>query len=213
MCAGVTIYGALKRCQPELKPAGTVGIVGCGGGLGHLGLQMASKMGYHVVGLDNTDAALALSTELHLGSRVHIFDTRKMDAQQVVDQMSQQQQQRGDDDKPNIMGLDAVIILPEAQPAFDYGMKLLRDHGKCVVVSFPEKGFHMSARDLVFRGITIVGSLVGSNKLLREMLDFAAVHHVRAKVKTFPLAKLNELVEAYHRGEGGKLVVDLSLKE
>lgn len=216
MCAGVTIYGALKRCQPELKPGGAVGIVGCGGGLGHLGLQMASKMGYRVVGIDNTDAALALSTELDLGSRVHIFDTRKMDAQQVVDQVSQQQRgddNNDDDDKPKTVGLDALIILPEAQPAFDYGMKLLRNHGKCVVVSFPEKGFHMSARDLVFRGITIVGSLVGSNKLLREMLEFASVHDVKAKVKTFPLAKLNELVEAYHRGEGGKLVVDLSLKE
>lgn len=197
MCAGVTIYGALQRCQPELAPGGRVGIVGCGGGLGHLGLQFASKMGYRVVGIDNTDASLALARALDLGAGVEIFDARRMEAHQVVQQV----------------GLDAVIVLPEAQPAFDYGMKLLRNHGKCVVVSFPEKGFHLSARDLVFRDITVVGSLVGSNKLLREMLGFAAVHAIKAKVKTFSLAQLNELVEAYHRGDGGKLVVDLSLKE
>lgn len=201
MCAGVTIYGALKRCQPELGPGGTVGIVGCGGGLGHLGLQMAARMGYRVVGVDNTDAALALARHLDLGpARVHLFDTRTTDARQVVDLVAG-------------VGLDAVIVLPEAQAAFDYGMQLLRDHGKCVVVSFPERGFHLSARDLVFRGITVVGSLVGSNKVLREMLAFAAAHGVRAKVKTFPLARLNELVEAYHRGDGGKLVVDMSLKQ
>lgn len=210
MCAGVTIYGALKRCQPELAPGGSVGIVGCGGGLGHLGLQFASKMGYRVVGIDNTDAALALSKELDVGSGVDVFDARQIDAQKVVEQVSQRDDGQG---KAKIVGLDAVIILPEAQPAFDYGMKLLRNHGKCVVVSFPEKGFHLSARDLVFRDITLVGSLVGSNQLLREMLGFAAVHDIKAKVKTFPLAQLNELVEAYHRGDGGKLVVDLSLKE
>lgn len=214
MCAGVTIYGALRRCQPELGPRGSVGIVGCGGGLGHLGLQFASKMGYRVVGIDNTDAALALSRSLDLGAgaaQVDVFDAREVDAQQVVEKVSQGSQ--GDPDKPKIVGLDAVIILPEAQAAFDYGMKLLRNHGKCVVVSFPENGFHISARDLVFRDISVVGCLIGSNKLLREMLGFAAVHDVKAKVKTFPLARLNDLVEAYHRGEGGKLVVDLSLKE
>lgn len=215
MCAGVTIYGALKRCQPELGPGGTVGIIGCGGGLGHLGLQFASKMGYQVVGIDNTDVALALSREFDQGvpgsSTVDIFDARQVGADQVVEQVGQRRADKEGTSK--IVGLDAVIILPEAQPAFDYGMKLLRNHGKCVVVSFPEKGFHMSARDLVFRDITIVGSLIGSNKMLREMLGFAAVHDIKAKVKAFPLAQLNDLVAAYHRGEGGKLVVDLSLKE
>lgn len=194
-----------------------MGIIGCGGGLGHLGLQFASKMGYRVVGIDNTDAALGLSKELDLdlGGNVDIFDARTTTAQQAVEQFTSKKKKKNDDDSDNkatIVGLDAVIILPEAQPAFDYGMQLLRNHGKCVVVSFPEKGFHLSARDLVFRDISVVGSLVGSNKMLRDMLDFAAKHDIKAKVKTFPLAKLNELVEAYHRGEGGKLVVDLSLK-
>jgi D-arabinose 1-dehydrogenase-like Zn-dependent alcohol dehydrogenase len=54
----VTIYKALKRCN--LKPGETVGIIGCGGGLGtsplitansgHLGIQFAKRMGYKVVG-------------------------------------------------------------------------------------------------------------------------------------------------------------------
>ena len=49
MCAGVTVYAALKRCR--LKPGQRVGILGCGGGLGHLGLQFAVAMGYrHLAG-------------------------------------------------------------------------------------------------------------------------------------------------------------------
>lgn len=111
------------------------------------------------------------------------------------------------------MGLDEVIILPESQKAFDYGVKLLKSHGKCVVVSFPKAGFHLSSRDLVFRDITVVGSLVGSNKVLREMLEFSDRHNIRAMLKRYPLSKLNDLVAEYHQGGGGKLVVDMSLKD
>ncbi|KAJ3578785.1 hypothetical protein NPX13_g1775 [Xylaria arbuscula] len=204
MCAGVTIYGALKRCA--LVPGQRVGIVGCGGGLGHLGLQFATRMGLQVVGIDNADAPLKIARDIAMG---RIVDARFESAEKVVTELGKEdrKQDRGD------MGLDAVIILPESQRAFDYGVGLLRNHGRCVVVSFPESGFHVSARDLVFRDISVVGSLVGSNKLSREVLRFAAVNGIRAVLKTFPLSKLNDLVTEYHKGEGGKLVIDMSLPE
>ncbi|KAH7350538.1 alcohol dehydrogenase-like protein [Rhexocercosporidium sp. MPI-PUGE-AT-0058] len=204
MCAGVTIYSALKRCQ--LQPGQRVGIVGCGGGLGHLGLQFASKMGFKVIGLDSADGALKLARELETGAR--IVDVRTERAEQIVREIGNED---GKIEAGNV-GLDAVIILPESQKAFEYGVGLLKNHGKCVVVSFPEAGFHFSARDIVFRDISIVGSLVGSNKTLREMLEFASEHEVRAIVKTFPLSKLNDLVTEYQKGSGGKLVIDMSLE-
>ncbi|KAK3905500.1 hypothetical protein C8A05DRAFT_30667 [Staphylotrichum tortipilum] len=125
MCAGVTIYAALKRS-----------------------LRLARD----------------ITSEKAPGANV--VDARLEEAAEVVARIGQQdgKQEKGD------MGLDAVIALPESQPAFDYGMALLRNHGRCLVVSFPEKGFHVAARDLVFRDISVVGNLVGSNKTLREML-------------------------------------------
>ncbi|KAI1193439.1 alcohol dehydrogenase-like protein [Nemania serpens] len=205
MCAGVTVYNALKRCA--LQHSQRVGIVGCGGGLGHLGLQFATKMGLKVLGVDNADAPLQLAK--NLGTPVRIVDARVENANEVAIELGREdgKQDRGD------MGLDAVIILPESQKAFDYGIDLLRNHGRCVVVSFPERGFHISARDVVFRDISIVGSLVGSNKTLREVLQFAAAHEVRAVMKTFPLSGLNDLVTEYHKGEGGKLVIDMTLPD
>lgn len=216
MCAGVTVYAALKRCR--LRAGQRVGIVGCGGGLGHLGLQFALRMGLRVVGVDNADGPLRLAREVVGGGEgskntgpgaVRIVDARVEEAADVVAEMGREdgKQERGD------MGLDAVIILPESQKAFDYGVGLLRNHGKCAVVSFPEKGFHVSAWDLVFRDISVVGSLVGSNRTLREMLRFAAEHGVRARARTFPLSRLNDLVAEYHRGEGGKLVIDMTLPD
>ncbi|KAF2010786.1 alcohol dehydrogenase-like protein [Aaosphaeria arxii CBS 175.79] len=204
MCAGVTIYAALKRARLEVGER--VGIMGAGGGLGHLGLQYAGKMGFRVLGVDAADAPLKLARSLETGAR--IVDARAEKATDVVQQIG------AEDGKQDVgeMGLDAVIILPESQQAFDYGMTLLKTHGKCVVVSFPEKGFHISSRDIVFRDISIFGSLVGSNRMLREMLNFSAEHGIRALTKSFPLAKLNELVEEYHKGGGGKLVIDLALE-
>ncbi|KAI0508998.1 GroES-like protein [Xylaria bambusicola] len=205
MCAGVTIYGALKRCA--LQPGQRVGIVGCGGGLGHLGLQFATKMGLKVIGVDNADAPLKLARNLATPAR--IVDARVESADEVAISLGTED---GKMDRAD-MGLDSVIILPESQKALDYGVDLLRNHGRCVVVSFPERGFHISARDIVFRDISIVGSLVGSNKTSRDVLQFAAEHGVKAVLKTFPLAKLNDLVTEYHKGEGGKLVIDMSLPD
>jgi propanol-preferring alcohol dehydrogenase len=208
MCAGVTIFAALKKCR--LKPGQRVGIVGCGGGLGHLGLQFAVAMGLKVLGVDNVDGPLRLAREVVQGNETaRIVDARAQEAADVVAQIGQEDDKK----EKGEMGLEAVIILPESQKAFDYGVGLLRDHGRCVVVSFPEKGFHVLARDLVFRDISVVGSLVGSNKTLREMLQFAADHGVRARIRTFPLSSLNDLVAEYHKGDGGKLVVDMTLKD
>ncbi|KAG9185103.1 alcohol dehydrogenase, propanol-preferring [Alternaria panax] len=208
MCAGVTIYGALKRCG--LKEGDRVGILGAGGGLGHLGLQYGIKMGYKVLGIEAADEPLKLAQDVasRLDPRPYIVDARNKTSAEIVQEIG------GQDGKKNRgeMGLDAVIVLPENQAAFDYGMSLLKSHGTCAVVSFPEQGFHINSRDVVFRDIRIIGSLVGSNKVLREMLDFSAKHGVRALSTSFPLEKLNELVSEYLKAQGGKLVVDMSLK-
>ncbi len=212
MCAGLTVYAALKRCG--LAPGDRVGIMGCGGGLGHLGLQFAAGMQLNVVGVDNADGPLQLARDIAHASgktegdgQILVVDARVQKAADVVAQLGRES---GLEEGSGDAGLDAVVILPESQAALDYGIGLLRNHGKCVVVSFPQAGFHLSSRDLVFRDISVVGSLVGSNTMLREMLRFADEHNVRPTLaKTFPLSKLNDLVAEYHKGQGGKFVIDM----
>ncbi|MCJ1301828.1 hypothetical protein MMC08_004629 [Hypocenomyce scalaris] len=188
----------------SLVGATAVGVMGCGGGLGHLALQFAALMGLRVVGVDNQDAALRLARGLKTWAA--IYDARETEPERIVTGME------GAEGVPVAeRGLDAVLVLPESQRAFDYAMRLLRHHSLCVVVSFPADGFKFSAHDLVFRDIKIVRSLTGRNRTLREMLEFASEHGVRAVTMTFPLHRLNTLVEGYHKAQGGKLVVDLTL--
>lgn len=202
MCAGYTIYSAFKKCE---MPAGAkVGVIGCGEGLGHLALHFGVKMGYQRLGIDNRDATLRLAR--HLDTGAEIYDARATQPNEVLAHI------HGGEGKANAeRGLDAVLILPESQKAFDYGFQLLKNHGLGVVVSFPAQGFNFPARDMVFRQIQLVGILPGRQSNMREMLRFAAEHGVRAVTKTYPLAKLNDLVEQYHKRLGGKLVVNMSL--
>jgi D-arabinose 1-dehydrogenase-like Zn-dependent alcohol dehydrogenase len=203
MCAGVTIRTALGRAGVELREGGgrgrTIAISGAGGGLGHLGIQFAVKLGCEVVAIDAADKPLALAREVasNLGSagKITVVDARRSPAEDVRKQVCGEPEPALEGEK----GVDAVLILPESQKALEYGMKLLRNHGTCV-----------SARDLVFRDIKLVGTLVGRNAQLRAMLNFAAKHGARAKTKSYSLERLNELVEDYHRGHGGKLVVDMT---
>lgn len=205
MCAGSTVYEALRKVH--LRPGDSVGIMGCGGGLGHLALQFASKMGFKVVGVDAADGPLKLAEELQTGAV--IVDARSTAAEAVKQRLVP----AGKEDDPYRTGLDAVLILPESLAAFDFGVKMLKRHGKCVVLSFPKEPFQISGHDLVFRDISIMGSLVSSNKSLRAMLDFAVQHRVRALIKTFSLDRLNDLVTEYQKGLGGKLVVAMGERE
>ncbi|OQV01453.1 hypothetical protein CLAIMM_06814 [Cladophialophora immunda] len=205
MCAGLTIFAALKKC--ELRPGQRVGIMGCGGGLGHLGLQFATKMGLNTTGVDVASRAMELAKSLETGAT--IVDASTKSAAEVKQEIGKEDGRQN----PSEMGLDAVIILPESQKSFDYGMHLLKNGGLLVLVSFPPEGFHISADDLVFRRIRMVGSLIGSNKAMRDMFDFCVKNDVKAKIKTYPFPKLNQLVEDYHSGVGGKLVLDMAMGE
>lgn len=211
MCAGLTIWTALHK--PEVRDAKIIAISGAGGGLGHLGVQFAAKLGKKVLAIDTGKKALALLTQIVKGleederKNVTIVDARSQGSEEVLKSI-------GDEKAGQLaaqMGVDAVFVLPEVQAAFDYGVQLLRNHGTMIVISFPENGFNVSAKDLVYRDIRVLGSLTGRNRGLRDMLKFAGEHGVRAKIKTFPLEKINDLVAEYHKAEGGKLVIDMCL--
>ncbi|RFU25306.1 hypothetical protein B7463_g11041, partial [Scytalidium lignicola] len=200
---GFAEYAVVDSRQVTPIPNGMTGVdtapLMCAG---HLGIQFAANMGLRVFGVENAEKPLELAESLNTGAV--IVNATTTSPEELLE-IAAREDPEG---KPN--GLHAVIILPESQAAFDYGMKLLRTHGKCMLLSFPESGFHISARDVVFRDIQIIGSVNGSNKMLREMMAFVSKYGIRAKTKTFPLANLNQLVEQNLKGEGGKLVVDMA---
>jgi propanol-preferring alcohol dehydrogenase len=222
MCAGVTVWNALGAAGVDMALSGgkgngeggrkSVAILGAGGGLGHLGVQFAAKLGWRVVAVDTTPAMKMLEdvvAELgEDGKNVVLVNALK----ESVDDASTRIFGAAEIGLEGEKGCDSSLILPESQAAFDFGMGIIKNHSTCVCVSFPKDGWRFKPGDLVFRHIKLVGVLTGRNHQLQAMVDFAASHGVRAKIRTYALEKLNELVEDYHRGVGGKLVVDMEMK-
>ncbi|EUC49658.1 hypothetical protein COCMIDRAFT_84009 [Bipolaris oryzae ATCC 44560] len=198
MCAGLTIWSALDR----VKEATTIAIIGAGGGLGHLGVQFSAHLGKRTVAVDRGEKPLKL-----LKNVIDRMDPSTPGSTVLVDSLVHNPK----DVVQDVIGggVEAVIFLPESQAAFDYGMQLLRNHGTIVVVSFPDE-LIFSAKDLVFRDIKVIGSLVGRNHQLRQMLNFAAKHKIKAVTTLYALEDLNELANQHRAGMGGKLVVDMN---
>lgn len=212
MCAGVTIWSALQH--ERVKSAKRIAILGAGGGLGHLGVQFAAHLGMEVLAIDASDKGVELMENIkagmgEAGNRVFVGDGRT----HSVDQLKTLIGETGDARPPTEVGVEAVIMLPESQHAFDLGLQLLRNHGTMVVVSFPTNKLQVSAHDLVFRDIQVVGTLVGRNHQARDMLKFVVKHDIQAQISTCPLKHLNEGIQKQHsdRAGPGKLVVDFSL--
>lgn len=203
MCAGYTIFSAFKKC--DLVKGSRIGIIGCGGGLGHVGLQFGIAMGYEMIGVDAQDLPLQLAQSLATGAR--IFDARVAQPEDVLKSIDD-----GAVKDPRERGVDAVMILPETQTAFDYGMKILRYHGTCMMISTPAEGFHISAHDVVLRDIKVVGVLPGHRAWLQEMFQVATQNNIKPISKMYALSQVNDLVKECEKGHGGKAVIDMNLK-
>ncbi|KAK4508672.1 hypothetical protein PRZ48_002411 [Zasmidium cellare] len=201
-CAGITIYGALKRTG--LQPGQRVAIIGAGGGLGHLGLRFADAMGFRTIGVDAADGPLDLARSL--GTKAEVIDARETKMEELKSRLGEEDGKSLRDE----MGVDAAFILIENQRGFDFGFDLIKNHGTCVVVSYSEAGFRISSRDLVYRDIRVVGTILGSIKMLQEIMDLVAKNDIRPVTTVYPFEKLNELVEEYHKGKGGKFVVEMA---
>jgi alcohol dehydrogenase, propanol-preferring len=202
LCAGVTVYSALLRS--EAKPGQWVVIAGAGGGLGHLGCQIAAQaLGLRVVGLDH-------------GSKAEI--ATKSGAEHFVDFT-----QFADDDAlaahvkslTEGIGAHAVIVCTASNKAYAQALGFLRFNGTLVCVGMPEGELEPIAKAfpsaLVFGNQRIVGSAVGNQKEAIDVLKFAARGLVKAHVEIKPLEDLDQIFQDMHAGKlHGRVVVKIS---
>ena len=206
MCAGATIYQAIKKAAAcGLPKGGVVGIFGLGG-LGHLGTQFAKALGYRVVAIDVKDAPLELvkSHRLKPDMTINLAKEKPFDASKRITR-----ELRSHENIP-FDGLDAAIVATDPVGAFVGAIDLLSRHGLLVVVGQPKDPIPIRYIDVIFKDIRVVGSLLCEADVMQEMLDLTAAERVEIKTKSFKMDDVNDLVDAYHKGTyGGKLVVKL----
>lgn len=191
LCAGVTVYKGLK--VTDTRPGQWVVISGIGG-LGHVAVQYAKAMGLRVAAVDIDDTKLDLARRLGAEVAVNARDT---------DPAAWLQKEIG--------GAHGVLVTAVSPKAFSQAIGMVRRGGTIALNGLPPGDFATPIFDVVLKGITIRGSIVGTRSDLQESLDFAAHGDVKATVSTAKLEDVNDVLNRLREGKvEGRVVLDLA---
>ncbi len=171
LCGGVTVYSPLRA--QGINPSSRVGVVGIGG-LGHLAIQFARAFGAEVT---------AFSTSAEKEHEVHALGARRFVNTRELKAM-----------KEAAGTQDLLLTTVNADQDWAALLQVLRPTGTLCILGVPPSSIAAPAFPLIsgIRGIR--GSSIGSPCALREMLDVAARHGVKATTESFPMAKANEAI-------------------
>ena len=181
MCAGITTFNALRNSGA--RPGNVVAVQGIGG-LGHLGVQFASKSGFQTVAIGRGGDKKELA--LKLGARIYIDSG----AQDVAKEL---------------LGLGgARVILATAPDSKAMGTLIdgLSVNGKLVIVGVSPDPFAVSSLQLIGARKSIIGWPAGTSKDSEDTLKFAAANGVRPMIEVFPLERA---ADGYQQMISGKV--------
>jgi len=174
-CAGVTTYKAAKVAR--IVPAERVAVFGIGG-LGHLAIQYARLMGGQVIAIDVDDAKLELATELGAD---HVINASRVDPVAAVQALG---------------GADVAIALAVRPESFEQAFHSLRRGGRLVCVALPADGtIAVPIFDTVLKGISVIGSIVGTRQDLVEVFDLHAAGRTRVIAVSRKLDDVNQAID------------------
>lgn len=171
-CAGVTTYKALKVAK--IVPAENVAVFGIGG-LGHLAVQYARIMGSNVIAVDIEDTKLQLATELGAD---HTVNAATVDPVEAIQELG---------------GADVAIVLAASTKVFEQAFASLRRGGRLICVALPaEATMSIPIFDTVLKGISIIGSIVGTRQDVAEVFALHAAGKTRVIAETRKIEDVNE---------------------
>ena len=189
LCAGVTVYKALK--ETEVKPGEWVAISGIGG-LGHMAVQYAKAMGMHVAAVDVHPEKLDLASKLGADLTVNAADTDPAEAVRA---------KTGD-------GVHGVLVTAVSTKAFEQAFAMLRSHGTMALVGLPPGRMALPIFDTVLKRITVRGSIVGTRQDLEEAIAFAAEGKVAPHYSWSTLDRINDIFDELEKGKvDGRIVL------
>src|ERR1700720_3364457 len=178
VCAGITTFNALRSAG---RAGDTVAIQGIGG-LGHLGVQYAKKMGFRTVAIGLGPDKEHLAPKL--GAHIYI-NAKDEDVGAALQKLG---------------GADVILATAPSGAAIASLIPGLSVRGKLVVVGVSSDPIPVNGVPLIFGGRSVIGSLTGRAIETQDTLDFSVLTDVRPMIETLPLEKAEE---AYRRMMSG----------
>jgi D-arabinose 1-dehydrogenase-like Zn-dependent alcohol dehydrogenase len=180
LCAGITTYNSLRHSGA--MPGDLVAVQGIGG-LGHLGIQFASKFGYNVAAVGRGSESEALAKKL--GASVYI-DSKSTNAAEALQKLG---------------GAQVILATAPSSKAMSELFDGLGPNGKLIVIGVAFDPLEVTPAQLVNGSRAIQGWASGTTADEEDTLRFAELSGVRPMIETYPLEKA---AEGYARMMSGK---------
>jgi len=171
LCAGVTTFNALRRSGA--MPGDVVAILGIGG-LGHLGVQFANKLGFRTVAIARGGDKEALARKL--GAH-HFIDNATEDVAAALNHLG---------------GAQAVLATVTSAKAMTPVIDGLAVRGRLIVIGVDPEPIEVTPLQLISASRSIVGHAAGASIDSQDTLAFSALSSVRPMIETLPLARAPE---------------------
>ncbi|HWX40013.1 MAG TPA: zinc-binding dehydrogenase, partial [Blastocatellia bacterium] len=180
VCAGVTTFNSLRNSGAQ--PNDLVAVLGLGG-LGHLGVQYAVKMGFNTVAIARGSDKAAFASQL--GAQ-HYIDSQAQDVAPELQKMG---------------GAKVILATVTNAQAMTATLGGLAENGKLVVLGAPAEPLAVSAGLLITGSRSVAGWDSGTSVDSEDTLSFSKLTGVRAMTEVYPLERVTE---AYERMMSGK---------
>lgn len=180
LCAGLATFNALKKSGAQ---AGDLVAIQGIGGLGHLAVQYARKMGFRVVALGR---GMDIAAEIiSLGAHVYV-DSNTEDAVSRLQRMG---------------GAQVILSTITDSAAASSLIPALAPHGTFLVVGVGKEPLTVAPRLLVGGERTVQGTITGTPFESEKTLDFSVLADVRPVIELMPLDRANEAYQRMLSGE------------
>ena len=180
MCAGVTVYNALRNSGA--RPGDVVAVQGIGG-LGHLGVQYARRMGFRTVALGRGKDKGPLATKL--GAHQYIDSD-------VADTVGELQK---------LGGARVILATAPSAKAISAVVGGLGVNGNLLVPAAPSDPLTVSVLPLIMGRRSVSGWYSGTACDSQDTLEFSALNGVHPMIEKYPLARVAEAYEQMHSGK------------
>jgi len=180
MCAGVTVFNALRNSGAR---AGAVVAVHGIGGLGHLGVQYARRMGFETVAINRGKDKEELARQL--GAHHYIDAT----AQDPVAELQK------------LGGASVILATAPNGPAISVLVDGLAPSGKLLVPAAPAEPLAINVFSLIMKRSSVAGWYSGTAMDSQDTMEFSALSGVHPMIEKYALDRVAEAYEQMHSGK------------
>jgi D-arabinose 1-dehydrogenase-like Zn-dependent alcohol dehydrogenase len=180
LCAGITVFNAMRNAGA--RSGDTVAVQGIGG-LGHLGIQYARRMGFRTIAIGRGGDKAPLAEKL--GAHQYI-DTANSDPVKELKKLG---------------GANLILATAPDSKSMSVLVNGLARNGKLLVVGASPEPLNINPLQYISGRITVQGWASGTAKDSEETMQFSALGGVRPMIEKYPLEKA---AEAYDQMISGR---------